>query len=88
MVRDQFCETSGLASKRSYLDLNPIENQWGILARDVYKKGTQYANKNELTSSIEMAGKNISKQILIRLSESMIGRLITVIEKKGSFVEC
>ena len=29
-------------------DLNPIENVWGWMARDVYKNGQQYATINEL----------------------------------------
>ena len=62
-------------------NFNPIENLWNILARKVYKNGTQYAIKDEVTSSIELAWINISKQNLTGLSESMTGHLIRVIEK-------
>ena len=36
-------------------DLNPIENLWGISAGEVHKNDTQNANKDKLTSSIELA---------------------------------
>ena len=44
------------------LDLNYTENLWGILARYVYKNAAQFANKDELISSIKWAWENISKQ--------------------------
>ena len=56
-------------------NLNPTDNLWKVLAREVYKKWTQYSNKDEL-ASIDRECKNISKQILIGLAESMTGPLI------------
>lgn len=64
-------------------DLNPIENLWGILARQVYQNGAQYRSKQELASSIENAWKQIHKNVLKDLSKSMTSRLLKVIEKKG-----
>jgi hypothetical protein len=38
-------------------DLNPIENLWGIIVRNVYKDGRQYKAVNEL-SSFQGVGRN------------------------------
>lgn len=67
-------------------DLNPMENLWGILAREVYKNGMQYKNKQELMTSIKKAWKNIPKNVLKELTNSMTSRLIKVIEKKGDII--
>lgn len=67
-------------------DLNPMENLWGILAREVYKNGTQYKNKHDLMSAIKLAWEKIPKQTLTKLSQSMTARMINVIEKKGDFL--
>ena len=64
------------------LDLNHIENKWGISSGEEYKNGTHNANKDKLTSSIELAWKNSSKQTLTGLPESKTERLISIIEKK------
>ena len=33
-------------------DLNPIENIWGILAKEVYKNGQTYKNTSDLWDAI------------------------------------
>ena len=81
IVQDQFCETATI------LDLNPVENLRGSLAREEYKKGAQCANKDKQTSFINLPWKNTCKQTLNGLSKPMIGRLIRVIGKKSGFVE-
>lgn len=68
-------------------DLNPIENLWGLLAREVYKNGTQYHCTQDLVVAIEDAWEKISVDTLKDLSGSMTSRLIQVIEKKGSFLD-
>lgn len=36
-------------------DLNPIENLWGIMARDVYGEGRQYEHLDDLEAAIRKA---------------------------------
>ena len=85
MVRGKFYETSRITSDKP--DINSIGNLWGILAREECKNETQCANEGKLTSSIEIVGKNIFKQTLIGLSETIFGQLIRVVEKKVIFVK-
>ena len=42
-------------------DLNPIENLWAIIKREVYKNGKQYQTNDDLWRSIEMVSKDISR---------------------------
>ena len=67
--------------------LNQMENLWGILAREVYKNGMQYKNKQELMNSIKEAWKNIPKNVLKELTNSMTPRLMQVIEKKNDSID-
>ena len=57
-------------------DLNPIENLWGLLAGEVYKKCTQYQCTQDLVVAIKDAWEKISVDILKDLSGSMTCRLI------------
>lgn len=64
-------------------DLNPIENLWGIIAREVYAKDRQYLTIESLKIAISEAWLNISPNTIINLVNSMTNRLISVIEAKG-----
>ena len=63
-------------------DLNPIENLWAIIKREIYKNGMQFHTNDDLWRAIEVASKDISRTTFRNLTESMDRRLIQVIEKK------
>jgi transposase len=64
-------------------DLNPIENLWGILAREVYKHGRQFATVAELKIKIKDAWEGIQCATLENLVMSMPNRIFSVISKNG-----
>ena len=68
-------------------DLNPTENLWGILVREIYGNGKFYNTKEELKMAIETSWKNLPKDTLKCLSTSMTSRMIKLIEKKGNFLD-
>ncbi|WP_181013619.1 transposase, partial [Enterobacter cloacae complex sp. 2DZ2F20B] len=61
-------------------DLNPIENVWGSLVREVYKDGKQYATVNELKHGILTAWQNLDVNYFIHLVNSMKQRVYNLIE--------
>ena len=63
------------------LDLNPIENLWGILKRKM--RGTRPNNKEELTASIKEIWASITSRQCHRLTASMPCRMEAVIKAKG-----
>jgi transposase len=62
-------------------DLNPIENLWAIVDRDIAPK--KHADKEALMKEIEEQWANISPAILANLVDSMPRRCTAVIECKG-----
>lgn len=64
-------------------DLNPIENLWGLMARDVYRNNRQYATVDELKTAILEAWGRLSLQTLNNLARSLPKRLIQVVKCKG-----
>ena len=64
-------------------DMNIIENMWGILAREVYKNGRQYDNKDELKMAIEAAWQNIPQATIRSLYDSLPRRIIALHDAKG-----
>jgi hypothetical protein len=64
-------------------DLNPIENLWGILAREVYADGKQYNSKEELKHAIRREWQKISPHVLKNLVESMTKRIYQLISLQG-----
>jgi transposase len=65
-------------------DLNPIENVWGYLARQVYINGKQYFSKNELITSIKEEWAKIPQNIIENCVKSMPKRCVEVVVKKGA----
>jgi hypothetical protein len=63
------------------LDLNPIENLWGILAREVYINGRQYSTSTELKVENVNAWRQIWRQTLGDLVNSMPSRMFAVINE-------
>lgn len=65
-------------------DMNPIENLWGIMARDVYRNGRQFTNVRELKLQILQSWIDIDRKILQNLVNSMKHRICELIRNKGS----
>ena len=64
-------------------DLNPIENVWGILVRDVYADNRQYQTVEELKTAIMGAWNRLPQETVNRLVESMRDRIFEVIQRSG-----
>ena len=64
-------------------DLNPIENLWGILVRQVYKDNKQYINRQELKTAIVQAWDTIPQEVIDNLIESMPRRCTAVLDAQG-----
>ena len=52
-------------------DLNPIENFWSFLKREVYKQNMQYNSKEDLWKSIKKESAKISFNQIKKLTKSM-----------------
>ncbi|GBM12683.1 Transposable element Tc3 transposase [Araneus ventricosus] len=57
--------------------LNPSENLWGIMVRNVYKNGRQYINKSDLKNTIKNFWSKIDlsgsrNRLLIQLTENYV----------------
>ena len=68
-------------------DMNPIENIWGIMCRNVYKDGKSYANVSELRKAILAAWNAISMEQLQALSDSMESRVFSCIRSGGKAIK-
>lgn len=68
-------------------DLNPIENVWSVLARQVYGGGRTYSTLSELNSVLDTAFEGITTDYLRTLYDSMPSRLISVIAKGGAITK-
>ena len=79
--RSQYCYFE-LASKSP--DLNPIENLWGKLARQVYADGRRFEDNETLWCVIKECWEAISNDTLLNLINSMNNRYVDVLQGKGS----
>lgn len=68
-------------------DLNPIENIWGIMSRDIYRNGKQYNTVGELKLAIHQSWLNIEAGTLRNLINSMPKRIFDVIKNKGGITK-
>ena len=69
-------------------DLNPIENIWYMMGRELYQKG-QFKSKNELKRAIDLLVEQFNtekKQVIKNLFNGMNHRLVQVIVKKGNVI--
>lgn len=67
------------------LDLNCIENIWGIVKQKLYQGGKQYSSKEELRQQITVIS-NITPSTIQSLTTSMEKRLIKVLTAKGAHI--
>ena len=67
-------------------DLNPIENVWALMSRQVYSETQTYNNTHSLQAAIQAAWYRIQKNRLLRrnLVGSMTERLRAVVRAKGN----
>ena len=64
-------------------DLNPIENLWGHLVKQIYANGRQYDHLSDLKEAVQQAWTNIPLSYLQQLINSMKDRVYDLIQKKG-----
>jgi hypothetical protein len=64
-------------------DLNPIENLWGIMVRQVYAGGRQYNTIEELRVAVEASWNAILLETMQNLISSMPNRTHLVMEVWG-----
>ncbi|KAG2945078.1 hypothetical protein PC119_g6661 [Phytophthora cactorum] len=65
-------------------DLNPIENLWSIMTRQVYANGKQYSSVGELTEALYETWDAIEMDTIKSLIESMPRRYKECIKKPGN----
>ena len=65
-------------------DLNPVENFWGYIVREVSKDFKQYDNVEQLKAAIVEVVENADKNIIKKMVMSMHTRLMEVLEKSGN----
>lgn len=68
-------------------DLNPIENLWSIIKREIYADGKQYSSKNDLWKVIKDSAASIPRSTIRKLTESVNERLFETIRRHGSYVD-
>jgi transposase len=81
----QFLAKKGFPEKKimswpaSSPDVNPIENMWALLKKELYKGGRQFKSKAGLWDAIQSEIKKIRPQTVKALTNSMDSRLIKII---------
>ena len=69
------------------LDLNPVENVWALLVRDVYRGDRRYYSMNELKDAILASWSGVTQDALNGLARSMPDRLFHCIAAKGGYTK-
>lgn len=64
-------------------DINPIENLWGQLVRDIYADCRQFNSVNELKTAITQAWDRVTAKQLMDLANSMPKRVNLLIKGGG-----
>lgn len=68
-------------------DLNPIENLWSILKREIYRNSKQFNSKHDLWEAVKVAANNVSASTIVNLTSDVDNRLVRVLENKGASVQ-
>lgn len=66
-------------------DLNPIENMWGNLARQVYAGGRKFQSVEELRKTVSQEWAKIPQAEFQNMINSMPNRIFEVIQKSGGW---
>lgn len=67
-------------------DVNPQENVWGYMVREIYKHNTQYQTVDELKKAIEACWARVPLNFFQNLINSMPNRVFDLINKSGTFI--
>lgn len=67
-------------------DLNPIENFWSVIKRDIYADGRQFTSKVDLWEAISAAARAVPQSTIRKLTDTMTTRLFDVIKLHGAHV--
>ncbi len=68
-------------------DLNPIENYWGILKRQIYEGGRQFSSLNDLWEAVKDAANSVPPSMVLKLTSSMDNRLLELQAAKGGRIK-
>jgi arsenate reductase-like glutaredoxin family protein len=68
-------------------DLNPIENVWGWMVKDMYFGKPAYKNLKELKQAVFDSWAKVPDQLIDKLIDSMPRCMREVIEKKGKSID-
>lgn len=68
-------------------DLNPIENVWGVMARDLYAGNKQYATLPELEAAVMQSWSRIGDNLFRTLSDSVSDRAVQVLRANGGSID-
>ena len=67
-------------------DVNPTENVWSVLKRQVYRDGRHFSSKDALWEAILDAACACIAEHVFNLTGSMYERLRTIISNGGSYI--
>lgn len=59
---------------------------WALLKKEIYSEGKQDTSLNSVWEAMVAAAQKIDSDQIKKLTDSMNGRLVTVIEKKGGYI--
>lgn len=68
-------------------DLNPIENVWGWMVRDVYKDSKQYNSLQSLKQAIHKSWNSLPAELLKIFTKSMPSRVFECIQARGGMTK-
>jgi transposase len=68
-------------------DLNPIENAWAWMAKEVYFDKLGYENVDELKEAIFDAWKAMPQELIDKLIDSMPNRMKKVLDRRGRAID-
>ena len=65
------------------LDLNPIDNLWSYMVRNIYANGRTFDDVDELWEAIRDRWENIPKKIIKSLVKSIPNRMANLLKNGG-----
>lgn len=68
-------------------DLNPMENLWAIMVRNIYDGNRQYDTVENLKTAIKDAWSRITSDTINNLCQSLNTRIFQVINRSGSMTD-